>query len=153
MARAQSQYLRIYTAAGVTLHRWQSYYAKPITWAGGLWVNIPFSAGGFSESLAGNESDISVSAPATGLVVNAFEQAVTRSYLIDLNIYQFDTLNGNDLPQAGQQLILSYTGQVLGISGSLTNLQIRLGTPVPAISAQVPPRRLDTEIMGVGCRL
>lgn len=153
MARAQAQYLRIYTAAGVTLHRWQSYYSKPVSWAGGLWVSVPFNAGGFSEGLTSSESDISVTAPATGLVVNAFEQAIAKAHLVDLSIYQFDTLNGNDLPQQDQQLLLSYSGQVLGGTGSLTQLQMTLGTPVPTVGAQVPPRTLTTAIMGVGCRL
>jgi hypothetical protein len=153
MARAQAQYLRIYTAAGVTIQRWQSYYSKPVNWAGGLWVNVPFAASGFSEGLTSSETDISVTAPASGLVVNAFELAITNSHLVDLTIYQFDTLDGNELPQEQQQLLLSYTGQVLGGGGSLTSLQMDLGTPVPTIGAQVPPRTLTSAIMGTGCRL
>ena len=153
MARAQSQYLRIYTAAGITLHRWQSYYSKPVTWDGGLWLNVPFSASGFSEGLTSSESDIFVTVPATGLVVNAIEQAITSSQLVDLSIYQFDTLQGNDLPQDGQQLLLAYSGQVLRGGGSLTSLQFNLGTPVPTVAAQVPPRTLTSAIMGTGCRL
>ena len=153
MARAQAQYLRIYTAAGVTLHRWQSYYSKPVTWNGGSWVNVPFAASGFSEGLTSSETDITVTVPATGLVVSAIEQAITSSQLVDLTIYQFDTLDGNELPQEGQQLLLSYTGQVLGGSGSLTSLQMNLGTPVATVGAQVPPRTLTSAIMGTGCRL
>lgn len=153
MARAQAQYLRIYSAAGVTLHRWQSYYSKPITWDGGLWVNVPFAASGFSEGLTSSETDINVTVPATGLVVSAIEQAIASSHLVDLTIYQFDILDGNDLPQDGQQLLLSYTGQVTGGGGSLTSLQMNLGTPVSTVGAQVPPRTLTSAIMGLGCRL
>jgi len=153
MARAQSQYLRIYSAAGVTQHRWQSYYSKAVMLNGNLWLSIPFTAQGFTEGAGGVETDISVTAPATGIVVAAFEDALQNAYLVDLLTYQFDALNGNDVPQTGQQLIASYTGQVLGGGGSLTSLTMNLGIPVASIGAQVPPRTLTSAIMGTGFRL
>ena len=153
MARAQAQYLRIYSAAGVTIQRWQSYYSKAVLLDGDLWLSVAFTAQGFTEGLAGSEADITLTAPATGIVVSALEAAVTNAYLVDLTIYQFDTLNGNDVPQLEQEVLLSYTGQVVGGSGGLTSVQMQLGTPVATIGAQVPPRTLTTAIMGKGCRL
>jgi hypothetical protein len=153
MARAQAQYLRIYSTAGVTLQRWQSYYNKPVTFGGFEWINIDFQASGFTEGLAGNETDITITAPATGNVVATLEAALTNSYLVDLTTYQFDTLSGNETPQSGQVALMSYTGQVIGGSGSLTTVELQLGAPVSTIGAQVPPRALTSAIMGKGCRL
>jgi hypothetical protein len=152
MARAQAQYLRIYSAAGVTINRWQSYYSKAVLLNGDLWLSVAFTAQGFTEGASGVESDISITAPATGIVVAAFEAALQNAYLVDLTTYQFDALNGNDVPQTGQELIASYTGQVVGGSGSLTSLEMTLGAPVAAVGAQVPPRTLTSAIMGTGFR-
>jgi hypothetical protein len=85
-------------------------------------------------------------------VVASFEAALQNAYLVDLTTYQFDALNGNDVPQTGQELIASYTGQVVGGSGSLTSLEMTLGAPVAAVGAQVPPRTLTSAIMGTGFR-
>ena len=71
MARAQAQYLRIYSAAGVTIQRWQSYYSKAVLLNGDLWLSVAFTAQGFTEGLANSESDITLTAPATGIVVYA----------------------------------------------------------------------------------
>jgi phage-related protein len=146
MARAQAQYLRIYSAAGVTQQRWQSYYSKPVMWNGDLWTVVSFTA-------QGSDSDITITAPATGLVVSSLEAALTNSYLVDLNIYQFDALNGNDVPQAEQELLLAYTGQVIGGSGGLTSVEFQLGAPVATIGGQVPPRAMTNDIVGSVCRL
>lgn len=153
MARAQSQYLRIYSTAGTTISTWQSYYSKSVSLDGYTWLYVPFTAEGVSESLSGTESDINVRAPATGIVVTAFESAISNAHLVDLKIYQFDMLIGNDVPQTSQQLLLSYTGQVVGGSATLTTLQVQLGAPVSTIGTQVPPRTLTTAIMGSGLRL
>jgi len=153
MARAQAQYLRIYTTTGVTLQRWQSYYNKPVTFGGFEWINIDFQASGFTEGLAGDETDMTITAPATGTVVATLEAALTNSYLVDLTTYQFDTLIDNEAPQAGQDALMSFTGQVIGGGGGLTTVEIQLGSPVATIGAQVPPRTLTTAIMGTGCRL
>jgi hypothetical protein len=153
MARAQSQYLRIYTGSGVTLQRWQSYYNKPVNFGGFQWINVAFTASGFTEGLAGKETDITITAPATGNVVATIEAALANSYLVDLTTYQFDTLNGNETPQSEQVALMNYTGQVIGGGGGLTTIDMQLGSPVSTIGAQVPPRSLTSAIMGTGCRL
>ena len=155
MARAQSQYLRIYDAnTSVTLQRWQSYYANvSVTFDSQDWAFVPFIAEGFTEGISGDESNITISAPATPLVVTAFESAVTRGHLVEIKTYQFDALLGNNAPQAGQQLIAAYVGQVTGGGGSLTELQVQLGSPVAPVGSQIPPRTFTTAIIGKGCKL
>ena len=155
MARAQSQYLRIYDAdTGVTYQRWQSYYANSTVSAGGqAWAYVPFIAEGFTEGISGDESNITVTAPATTIVVTAFDAAIQRGHLIQIDTYQFDALYGNDAPQASQQLIASYVGQVTGGNGSLTTLTVQLGSAISPVGAQIPPRTLTTAIIGMGCKL
>jgi hypothetical protein len=133
--RAQSQYLRIYDAAGVTYQRWQSYYANTsVTWSSASWNYVPFIAA------------------ATGLVLDAFLAAISDGRLVDLSIYQFDSTINNNTPQAGQELVAAYTGQVVGGNGGLTSLTIQLGSALSPVGAQVPPRRLTLAIMGQGIR-
>ena len=154
MARAQSQYLRIYDDAGVTYQRWQSYYANTtVTYASSSWAFVPFMAEGFTEGISGDESSITISAPAISLVVDAFEAAIMRGHMVELKTYQFDLLLGNDLPQASQSLIATYVGQVVGGSGGLTSVTLQLGSAISPVGAQIPPRVFTTAIMGVGCRL
>lgn len=153
MARAQSQYLRIYDTAGVTYQRWQSYYASAtVTWDGQQWDFVRFSADGFTAGLSGDEASITVSAPATSLVMQVFMDAIRDGHLVELKIYQFDTIYGNDTPQTGQELVASVTGQVVGGYGSLTTVTLQLGSALSPVGAQIPPRQFTTAIMGKGFR-
>ena len=153
MARAQSQFLRLFDDA-TTYQRWQSYYASAtVTYGGSSWQFIPFSADGFTAGSSGQEASISVTAPATSVVIDAFNEAIRLGRLAELSIYQFDTDAGNSSPQAGQILINRYTGQVVGGAATLTTLTLQLGSALSPVGVQVPPRRFSTGIMGKGCIL
>jgi hypothetical protein len=154
MARAQAQYLRIYDTTGVTHQRWQSYYVNAtVSWDSADWQYVPFAADGFTAGISGDETDINVTAPATTTLIAAFETAINNGRLVDLSIYQFDTLLGNATPQAAQQLVAAFTGQVIGGAGGLTNIAIQLGSALSPIGAQIPPRKLITQLIGKGCKL
>jgi hypothetical protein len=154
MARAQAQYLRIYDSTGVTHQRWQSYYVNTsVTWSTASWQYVAFAADGFTAGISGDETDISVTAPATTTLIAAFESAINNGRLVDLSIYQFDTLLGNATPQAAQELVAAFTGQVIGGVGGLTNIAIQLGSALSPVGAQVPPRKLTTQLIGRGCKL
>lgn len=154
MARAQSQYLRIFDTAGVTYERWQSYYATgSVSWDGQTWAYVPFAADGFTAGINVDDADISVTAPATRPVVRAFEQAIRQSLLIRLEIYQFDPTIGNNAPQEEQELLAQYIGQVAGGSSGLTSITVQLGSALAPVGSQIPPRKLTTYIMGKGCKL
>lgn len=154
MARAQSQYLRIIDAAGVVYSRWQSYYANTtVSWDGGAWQYVPFIADGFTAGVSGDETDISVTAPATSVVMKAFEEALLKGFFAEISIYQFDTIFGNDTPQDDQELVASYIGQVTGGEGGLTSVTMNLGSGLSPVGAQIPPRKFTTAIMGRGAKL
>lgn len=153
MARAQAQYLRIYDTV-TTYQRWQSYYANvSVTLSNQQWQYVPFIADGFTEGISGDESNISIQAPAITTVVQAFEAAILNGRMVELSTYQFDPLFGNNAPQSGQILIARYIGQVAGGSGGLTSMTLQLGSAISPVGAQIPPRKFTTAIMGKGARL
>jgi hypothetical protein len=154
MARAQAQYLRIFSNAGATTQRWQSYYANDaVVWQNNQWTYVPFIAEGFTNGMSGDESNVLVRAPATTYVIEAFENAINSGLLAELQIYEFDALKGNESPQLGQLLIGAFTGQVIGGTSGLTSITLSLGSALSPVGSQIPPRSFTTQIMGQGCRL
>jgi hypothetical protein len=154
MATAQSQYLRLFDAAGTVYQRWQSYYGNAaVTWDSHSWIYVAFIAEGFTAGLSGEESDVSISAPASQLVVEAFDLARKDGHLAELKIYEFNPAINNNTPQDGQTLIGSYVGQVIGGNAGLTRLTLQLGSALATVGAQLPPRKFTTAMMGQGCRL
>lgn len=154
MARAQSQYLRIYDIAGTTYQRWQSYYANTsVTWASAQWLYVPFIADGLTAGISGDESSISITAPANTIVMDAFELAIRAGRMVDLSIYQFDATVNNDTPLALQELVAQFTGQVVGGSGGLTSITIQLGNALSPVGAQIPPRKFASSMIGKGAKL
>lgn len=151
---AQSQFLRIFDAAGVTYHRWQSYYAyRSVTWESASWIYLPFEAGGITAGQTGDESGITLTMPAVPLVLDAMHQAIALRRLLELRIYSFTPTGPDDVPQLGQTLIATFTGEVVNASASLTSLSVELGSSLSPVGAQIPPRTLTTQLIGKGCRL
>jgi hypothetical protein len=153
MAKAQAQYLRIFDVAGVTYHRWQSYYNSTVTWDSANWVYQPFVADGMTSGLSGDEADITISAPGSAAVVAAFESAILYGRNAEILMYHFNTANGNDAPQAEQQLVFRHVGRITAGGGTLTSFRIRVGSAINPVYAQIPPNKLTTKVMGMGCRL
>lgn len=148
-----SQYLR-FIQDGVTLARWQNgYYGATVTWQTSPWIWVPFTAGGMVAGVSGDETGLTVSAPATRQVRQAFEAALSAGHLVELTQYQFDPLASPGSPPVGQVLQAQFLGQVVGATASLTSMTVQLGTALDPVGSQVPPRSLTTLIMGVGCRL
>jgi hypothetical protein len=153
MARGQSQYLRIFSGS-TTYQRWQSYYVNTsVTWESAAWSYQPFDADGITAGEVQSESSISVTLPATTNVMEVVLQALNEARLAELRLYEFDTILGNSTPQAGQTLIASYLGEVVGVSGSFTSIQMQLGSSLSPVGAQVPPRTFSTRLIGAPCKL
>lgn len=153
MARAQSQFLKIFDITGLVYYRWQNYYAGTVAWDSQSWQSVSFTADGLINGAGGQESDINITAIGITSVAQAIEKAILNGHIVELNIYQFDTILGNSIPQTTQQLVGSYLGQAVGGSAGLTSITMRVGAALAPIGAQVPPRRFTTAIMGQGCRL
>jgi hypothetical protein len=153
MARGQSQYLRIFSGS-TTYQRWQSYYVNTsVTYGGAVWAYQPFDADGITAGEVQSESSISVTLQATTNVMEVVLQALNEARLAELQLYEFDTLLGNSTPQTGQTLIASYLGEVVGVSGGFTSIQMQLGSSLSPVGAQVPPRTFSTRLIGAPCKL
>ena len=153
MARGQSQYLRIFSGS-TTYQRWQSYYVNSsVSYGGAVWSYQPFDADGITAGEVQSESSISVTLPATTNVMEVVLQALNEARLAELQVYEFDTLLGNSTPQTGQTLIASYLGEVVGVSGGFTSIQMQLGSSLSPVGAQVPPRTFSTRLIGAPCKL
>ena len=153
MARGQSQFLRIFSGS-TTYQRWQSYYVNTsVTWESAAWSYQPFDADGITAGEVQSESSISVTLPATTNVMEVVLQALDEARLAELRLYEFDTILGNSTPQTEQTLIASYLGEVVGVSGSFTSIQMQLGSSISPVGAQVPPRKFTTKLIGAPCQL
>jgi hypothetical protein len=153
MARGQSQFLRIFSGT-TTYQRWQAYYVNTsVTWESASWSYQPFDADGITAGEVQSESSISITLPATTNVMEVVLQALDEARLAELRLYEFDTLLGNSTPQNGQTLIASYLGEVVGVSGSFTSIQMELGSSLSPVGAQVPPRTFSTRLIGAPCKL
>jgi hypothetical protein len=153
MARGQSQFLRIFSGS-TTYQRWQSYYVNTsVSYDSNVWAYQPFDADGITAGEVQSESSISVTLPATTNVMEVVLQALDEARLAELRLYEFDTLLGNSTPQTGQTLIASYLGEVVGVSGSFTSIQMQLGSSLSPVGAQVPPRTFSTRLIGAPCKL
>jgi hypothetical protein len=153
MARGQSQFLRIFSG-DTTYQRWQSYYVNSsVQWEGASWAYQDFDADGITAGEVQSEASISIRLPATANVIEAARNALGEARLAELRLYEFDTLLGDNPMEAGQRLIASYLGEVVGVKGSLTSLQLDLGSSISPIGAQVPPRTYSTQLVGAPCKL
>lgn len=153
MEIAISQYLR-FLDGGVTVERWQNgYRGATVTWQSQPWIWVDFSAGGMTAGVSGDETSLTLEAPATWQVTRAFERALARGYLVELRQYQYDPLATPGVPPVGQVLQASFLGQVVGANATLTRMTCQLGSALDPVGYQVPPRSLTTLMMGVGCRL
>jgi hypothetical protein len=150
---AQSQYLRIYDSAG-DYHSWQSYYVnKTVTWQDKQWAFQSFNADGVIAGDVSSEASLTVGVPINSITLPALRAALRFGYLVDLLQYEFDPQLGNDEPQVSQQLIAQYTGEVIGMRGRFTWIEVELGSTLAPIGIQLPPRTMTSRLIGVSCQL
>ena len=153
MGRAQAQYLRIFDTS-ITYERWQGYYVnQTVTLDSASWKYMPFSASGIVESGASGGKSVSITVPATNSVVEAFNLALSYGRFCELKIYEFDSRLNQTAPQASQNLIASYTAEVVNVSGTFTRLDIELGSSLSPVGAQVPPRKFTSYLIGAPLRI
>jgi len=153
MARGQSQYLRIFDTSG-TYQRWQNYYVNStVTFNSASWAFLGFDVDGFTAGQTGDEGGVSVTLPATAFVIDTVEDALRNARLVELSMYEFDTLDGNTTPQADQELIASYVGEVVGAGGPFESISLELGSSLSPVGAQVPPRKFTSRLIGVPVKL
>lgn len=146
---ALAPFLRISTQAGVTLHRWQSWFiGELVTLDGASWQPMQFEASGITNGQTGDESGLTLTMPAIPALVDAMFAAVADRHVWNLTVYQF-------VPGRFDQRIISsqFTGVVVSASSTLTEITLGLGSTLEPVGAQIPPRSMTTRLIGKGCRL
>jgi hypothetical protein len=152
MVRAQSQFLRIYDAAGITYQRWQNFYSNAIvTWDSASWVYVAFTASGVASGVTGDEGGITLTLPATGVVVQAVDLAMEQARLFEVKTYEFDPVaDGVSSPPAGQTLLSTFLGEITSASETGFEFTLQMGSSLSPIGAQFPPRTLTNNLIGMG---
>ena len=152
--RAQSQFLRIYTSGGSDHHLWQNFYVnQSVTVSSKTYRYFPFTWGGIGESSAIGEQTVELTLPATSLAVSAFEAAFASKHLCQLQTFEFDSRLGMSAPQTGQTEIAEFLGHVISMGGSLTQLNVQLGSSIAPVGALIPSRTATNDLVGVPCQL
>jgi hypothetical protein len=152
MARAQSQFLRIYDAAGITYQRWQNFYSNAIvTWDSASWVYVAFTASGVASGVTGDEGGTTLTLPATSVVVQAVDLAMEQARLFEVRTYEFDPVaDGVSSPPAGQTLISTFLGEITSASEAGFEFTLQMGSSLSPVGAQFPPRTMTNNLIGMG---
>lgn len=146
--RAQAQYLQLFDEAGNRYH-WQNFYFnQTITWEDVPWFYHPFTVNALIGTATQAEAGITVSVPADIRAVQAFGAALDYNWLCLIKMYEFDSRLSLAAPQADQLLIGSFIGEVIGISGTFTELEVSIGSSLAPVGAQVPPRTFSSRLVG-----
>jgi len=146
--RAQSQYLRLFDESTI-YYRWQNFYFnQTVTWETASWNYHPFVLNAMVGTATQAEAGITVTIPATYTAVNALQQALDKNWLCELKMYEFDSRLSQAVPQSGQLLIGTFIGEVVGIGGSFTELDVSIGSSLAPVGAQVPPRSFSSRLVG-----
>lgn len=154
MTLARSQFLRVFDAAGVTHHRWQSYHVwTTVSWDSASWQYHPFESSGIVAGLTGDEGGMTITLPATPTALRMVDQALALRHRFELRIYQFQATTNDSAPPPGQSLVATFTGEPVTCSSTLTELRLELGSLLSPVGATIPPRTFSTRLIGVVCRL
>jgi hypothetical protein len=150
---AQAQYLRIFDSTG-DYNRWQSYYInQTIEWQEQEWDFQSFDAEGIFAGDIAAEGGLTVEVPITSITLPALRNAMRFGYLMEITQYEFDPTLGNDEPQVDQRQTAQYVGEVIGMKGRFTKLDVELGSVLAPIGIQLPPRTMTSRLIGVPCQL
>jgi hypothetical protein len=152
MARAQSQFLRIYDASGITYQRWQNFYSNAIvSWDSASWVYVGFTASGVASGATGDEGGITLTLAATSVVVQAVDLAMEQARLFEVRTYEFDPVaDGVSSPPAGQTLISTFLGEITSASEAGFEFTLQMGSSLSPVGAQFPPRTMTNNLIGMG---
>jgi hypothetical protein len=153
METVQTQFLKIFDEAAV-YHRWQnSYINETITWDNAAWNYQQFTADGITSGEVASEASLVLGVPCTATSEPAIRRALRNGHLILIEQYEFDIEPGQSAVPEAQRLIASYIGEVVGVRGSFTWLEVELGSTLAPVGVQIPPRTFSSYLIGVPCQL
>ena len=132
--------------------QWQNFYQDPQTLsvdseATGTYPFLAFEADGFGSSEGGEVNDLSVTAAATGEIIDITDEAMGFDNLVIASLYVQD-VGSSSLDASSAQLISRYFGSIVGASVSDESVTWTINPAINKIKAQVPFRVIATDLIG-----
>ena len=154
MGRGQALFVQLQDAGQITtMARWQTgWIEQTVTWEGQPWDYRQMDWSGITSGSGGDQATIKL--PRLPSVQSMMRQALAGPWIATMRVYQFDDADLDASgPQAGQILVGSCIGQVIGASATATSITLKLGSALSPVGAQFPPVTATDSLIGVPCVL
>jgi len=131
--------------------QWQNFYQAAQTLsidanATGVYSYLAFDVDGFGSTLAASINDLSVTAAATGDLVDVTDAAIAADNLVIASLYIQDA--GEDaFHAASAQLISRYIGSIEGASVSDEAVSWTINPAINKLKPQVPTRKITADML------
>jgi hypothetical protein len=131
--------------------QWQNFYQVAQTLsvdanATGVYSYLAFDANGFGSSVAATINDLSITAAATGDLVDVTDAAMAADNLVIASLYIQDA--GEDaFHAASAQLISRYIGSIEGASLSDETVSWTVNPAIDKLKQQVPTRKITADML------
>jgi hypothetical protein len=131
--------------------QWQNFYQVAQTLsvdanATGVYSYLAFDANGFGSSVAATINDLSITAAATGDLVDVTDAAMAADNLVIASLYIQDA--GEDaFHAASAQLISRYIGSIEGASLSDETVSWTVNPAIDKLKPQVPTRKITADML------
>ena len=131
--------------------QWQNFYQAAQTLsidanATGVYSYLAFDVDGFGSTLAASINDLSVTAAATGDLVDVTDAAIAADNLVIASLYIQDA--GEDaFHAASAQLISRYIGSIEGASVSDEAVSWTINPAINKLKPQVPTRKIAADML------
>ena len=141
---AIATFLRFFTG-NTTVFRWQNFFVGKTV---DQHVYQSFSASDILMNRSASEGGISLSMPLTKQNLFYMEAAYNEAYLIEVQLYELDLVNGMPTGIDGATQVARFVGEVVAMSCDLVTLSVELGAGIDAVSEDIPGRKFTTSLVG-----
>ena len=131
--------------------QWQNFYQAAQTLsidanATGVYSYLAFDADGFGSTFAASINDLSITAAATGDLVDVTDAAIAADNLVIASLYIQDA--GEDtFHAASAQLISRYIGSIEGASLNDETVNWNVNPAINKLKPQVPTRKIAADML------
>jgi hypothetical protein len=131
--------------------QWQNFYQAAQTLsidanATGVYSYLAFDVDGFGSTFAASINDLSITAAATGDLVDVTDTAIAADNLVIASLYIQDA--GEDaFDAASAQLISRYIGSIEGASVSDEAVNWKVNPAINKLKPQVPTRKIAADML------
>jgi len=133
--------------------QWQNFYQVPQTLsvdanATGKYGYLAFDITGFGSTEAGSINDLSITAAATGDLIDVTDGAMGANNLVIATLYIQDA-GKDEFDAASAQQISRYIGSIEGASTSDIQVSWTVNPAINKLNPQVPTRKIAADMLGL----